>query len=268
MVLGLRLRGRGPGRAAGSLRRQRDGHRKERNGARDRVLEPDELGVQQVREGHRDRRVRRRLALGPPPKRFYRNRDGRHFDELAAVTGLESEANQRGLVVLDADGDGAPDLFATGFLQPRRSGSIGIRRGRRRWSSRSRATRRRPAVSHRRATPSAPSSRSRPAASRARQVVSAGYSFLSSGRGSSSSASAATQGRARHRPLAVRTTSRSAATCRRASSAIREDGVRKSARQPSVWPVQPERFGKKTAICPRVTGLSGQTGADSPDTPP
>ncbi len=55
---------------------------------------------------------------GRPPKRFYRNRDGRHFDELAAVTGLESEANQRGLTVVDADGDGAPDLFAAGFLQP------------------------------------------------------------------------------------------------------------------------------------------------------
>jgi hypothetical protein len=55
---------------------------------------------------------------GRPPKRFYRNRDGRHFDELAAVTGLESEANQRGLTVFDADGDGAPDLFAAGFLQP------------------------------------------------------------------------------------------------------------------------------------------------------
>ncbi len=55
---------------------------------------------------------------GRPPKRFYRNRDGRHFDELAAVTGLESNANQRGLVVLDANGDGAPDLFAAGFLQP------------------------------------------------------------------------------------------------------------------------------------------------------
>ncbi len=55
---------------------------------------------------------------GRPPKRFYRNRDGRHFDELAAVTGLESDANQRGLVVFDANGDGAPDLFAAGFLQP------------------------------------------------------------------------------------------------------------------------------------------------------
>ena len=55
---------------------------------------------------------------GREPKRFYRNRDGRHFDELAAVTGLESGANQRGLVVVDVDGDGAPDLFATGFLQP------------------------------------------------------------------------------------------------------------------------------------------------------
>ena len=55
---------------------------------------------------------------GRPPKRFYRNRDGRHFDELAAVTGLESTANERALVVLDVNGDGAPDLFATGFLQP------------------------------------------------------------------------------------------------------------------------------------------------------
>ncbi len=55
---------------------------------------------------------------GRPPKRFYRNRDGKHFDELAAVTGLESGGNQRGLVVLDVNGDGAPDLFATGFLQP------------------------------------------------------------------------------------------------------------------------------------------------------
>jgi ASPIC/UnbV protein/VCBS repeat protein len=53
---------------------------------------------------------------GRPPKRFYRNLDGRRFAEVAAVTGLESDANQRGLVVLDADGDGVPDLFATGFL--------------------------------------------------------------------------------------------------------------------------------------------------------
>ena len=55
---------------------------------------------------------------GRPPKRFYRNRDGRVFDEVSAAAGLESVANQRGLVVLDADGDGAPDLFASGFLQP------------------------------------------------------------------------------------------------------------------------------------------------------
>ncbi len=34
------------------------------------------------------------------------------------MTGLESDANQRGLVVVDVDGDGAPDLFAAGFLQP------------------------------------------------------------------------------------------------------------------------------------------------------
>jgi hypothetical protein len=54
---------------------------------------------------------------GHAPKRFYKNLDGRHFAELAAVTGLESDANQRGLVVVDVNGDGAPDLFATGFLQ-------------------------------------------------------------------------------------------------------------------------------------------------------
>jgi hypothetical protein len=54
---------------------------------------------------------------GHTPKRFYRNLDGRRFAELAAVSGLESDANQRGLVVFDADGDGTPDLFATGFLQ-------------------------------------------------------------------------------------------------------------------------------------------------------
>ncbi len=54
---------------------------------------------------------------GHPSKRFYRNLDGRRFAELSAVTGLESDANQRGLVLLDVNGDGAPDLFATGFLQ-------------------------------------------------------------------------------------------------------------------------------------------------------
>jgi len=55
---------------------------------------------------------------GRLPKRFYRNRDGQHFDEIAGVAGLESNANQRGVVVVDVNGDGAPDLFATGFLQP------------------------------------------------------------------------------------------------------------------------------------------------------
>src|SRR5262249_41980936 len=43
--------------------------------------------------------------------------DGRRFAEIAAVTGLESDANQRGVVVTDSNGDGVPDLFATGFLQ-------------------------------------------------------------------------------------------------------------------------------------------------------
>jgi len=54
---------------------------------------------------------------GHTSKRFYKNLDGIHFAELAAVAGLESDANQRGLVVTDSNGDGAPDLFATGFLQ-------------------------------------------------------------------------------------------------------------------------------------------------------
>jgi enediyne biosynthesis protein E4 len=54
---------------------------------------------------------------GHPPKRFYVNLDGKHFADLAAISGLESDANQRGLVVLDANGDGVPDLFAAGFLQ-------------------------------------------------------------------------------------------------------------------------------------------------------
>jgi len=54
---------------------------------------------------------------GHTPKRFYKNLDGRHFAELAAVTGLESDANQRGLVITDVKGDGTPDLLATGFLQ-------------------------------------------------------------------------------------------------------------------------------------------------------
>ena len=54
---------------------------------------------------------------GHTPKRFYKNLDGRRFEELAAVTGLESDANQRAVVVVDVNGDGAPDLFATGFLQ-------------------------------------------------------------------------------------------------------------------------------------------------------
>jgi hypothetical protein len=54
---------------------------------------------------------------GHTPKRFYKNLDGRRFAELAAVTGLESDGNQRGVVVTDSDGDGVPDLFATSFLQ-------------------------------------------------------------------------------------------------------------------------------------------------------
>ncbi len=65
LVLGLGFRRCGPGRARRPLRRQRNGDRPERDRARDRLLEPDVGRVQQVREGHPDRRVRRRLALGP-----------------------------------------------------------------------------------------------------------------------------------------------------------------------------------------------------------
>ena len=63
-------------------------------------------------------RLRRRFALGataqallPQPRRpaFRRARGG---------DGSRVDGNQRGLVVTDANGDGAPDLFATGFLQP------------------------------------------------------------------------------------------------------------------------------------------------------
>ncbi len=118
---------------------------------------------------------------GRPPKRFYRNRDGRRFDELAAVTGLESQANQRGLVVTDVNGDGAPDLFATGFLRPPAL-----------WINRN-PPKARTLVVTLEGDPSAPgryrSTRDAlgaivtvEAAGRKRaQVVSAGYSFLSSG---------------------------------------------------------------------------------------
>ncbi len=55
---------------------------------------------------------------GHLPKRFYVNLDGRRFADVAGIVGLQSEGNQRGLAVLDVDGDGAPDLLAAGFLQP------------------------------------------------------------------------------------------------------------------------------------------------------
>jgi len=118
---------------------------------------------------------------GHPPKRFYENLDGRRFAELAAVTGLESDANQRGLVVTDANGDGAPDLFATGFLQ---RPSLWLNRN---------PSRARPLVVSLRGDPGGPgayrSTRDALGAvvtveaggTRRAQVVSAGYSFLSSG---------------------------------------------------------------------------------------
>ena len=153
---------------------------------------------------------------GRPPKRFYRNRDGRHFDELAAVTGLESHANQRGLVVLDANGDGAPDLFAAGFLQPPPSGSTGTPRRRRRSSSRSRATRTRPARTARRATRSARPSRSNRADSRAPRSSRPGTRFCRPARRSSTSASAAARSPSASRCAGLRAASPRGATCRRA----------------------------------------------------
>ena len=118
---------------------------------------------------------------GRPPKRFYRNLDGRRFAELAAVVGLESEANQRGLVVLDANGDGAPDLFATGFLSrpslwinrnPSRARSLAVElEGLPSAKTRYRSTR--DALGAVVTVEAGGLQRS--------QVVSAGYSFLSSG---------------------------------------------------------------------------------------
>ncbi len=55
---------------------------------------------------------------GHLPKRFYANLDGHRFADVAGIVGLSSEGNQRGVVVLDVNGDGAPDLLAAGFLQP------------------------------------------------------------------------------------------------------------------------------------------------------
>ncbi len=118
---------------------------------------------------------------GRPPKRFYKNLDGRRFAELAAVAGLESQANQRGLVVLDANGDGGPDLFATGFLSkpalwvnrnPSRAQSLAITlQGLPEAKTRYRTTR--DALGAVVTLVSGGVSRT--------QVVSAGYSFLSSG---------------------------------------------------------------------------------------
>ena len=118
---------------------------------------------------------------GRPPKRFYRNLDGRRFAELAAVTGLESDANQRGVVVLDAEGDGDPDLFATGFLQPPAL-----------WVNRNPSGARTLVLTLQGLAPAGSRYRStrdalgavvtvEAGALRRAQVVSAGYSFLSSG---------------------------------------------------------------------------------------
>ncbi len=118
---------------------------------------------------------------GRPPKRFYRNLDGRRFAELAAVTGLESDANQRGLVVLDANGDGAPDLFATGFLS---RPSLWINRNPSRARSLAIQLQGLPAAKTRyRTTRDALGAVVTVEAGgiRRSQVVSAGYSFLSSG---------------------------------------------------------------------------------------
>ncbi len=65
LVLGMRVPRCGSRRASGPLRRQRHGDGEERDRARNRLLEPHVGRVQEVREGHPHRRVRRRLALGP-----------------------------------------------------------------------------------------------------------------------------------------------------------------------------------------------------------
>jgi len=118
---------------------------------------------------------------GHTPKRFYKNLDGRHFAELAAVTGLESDANQRGLVITDSNGDGAPDLFATGFLQ---RPSLWINRNPSRARSLAVTLQGHPGASGRyRSTRDALGAIVTVEAGGARraQVVSAGSSFLSSG---------------------------------------------------------------------------------------
>ena len=118
---------------------------------------------------------------GRVPKRFYKNLDGRHFAELAAVTGLESDANQRGLVVTDSNGDGAPDLFATGFLQ---RPSLWINRNPSRAKSLVVTLQGDPAgAGLHRSTRDALGAivTVEAAGTRRAQVVSAGYSFLSSG---------------------------------------------------------------------------------------
>ena len=118
---------------------------------------------------------------GRLPKRFYRNRDGRHFDEVAAVSGLESSANQRGVVVVDVNGDGAPDLFATGFLQPP---SLWVNRNPSKAKALVVALEGDPSLPgpHRSTRDALGATVTVEAAGRSRtQIVAAGYSFLSSG---------------------------------------------------------------------------------------
>ena len=193
---------------------------------------------------------------GRPPKRFYRNRDGRHFDELAAVTGLESNANQRGLVVLDANGDGAPDLFAAGFLQPqRRSGSTGTPRTRRRSSSRSKATPPRPGP-HRSTRDALGATVTVESGGLSRtQVVSAGYSFLSSGaEGALLRPRRAARSPTASRCAGLRAASPRGATCRRApcgcaSRKAGPDAVRTAGTSPrAVGPVGPALGAGPTAV--------------------
>ena len=142
---------------------------------------------------------------GRPPKRFYRNRDGRHFDELAAVTGPRVErqpARPRRARRQRRRRAGPLRRGLSPAATP--SGSTRTPRTRRRSSSRSKATPPRPGP-HRSTRDALGAAVTVESGGLSRtQVVSAGYSFLSSGAkelyfGLGSRA----DGRARHGALAL-----------------------------------------------------------------